>query len=205
MLWGAGIVMHECRLDNITGVILVGGKSRRMGMDKAFLDVRGKPLFERVLNLFRGNFAQTLLVGDRNERFAGYGMQVVPDIYPGSALGGLFTGLSYAETGHVFAAACDMIYPNRELLHHLCSLKDDFDAVVPKTGRGLEPLFALYSKRCLDPMMDLLGRESYRIIDFYTQVRVRYVDGDELDLFDSKGKSFTNINTPEDLIRAGKE
>jgi molybdopterin-guanine dinucleotide biosynthesis protein A len=199
------IVMYESRFNNITGVILVGGKSRRMGTDKAFLDVCGKPLFERVLDLFRESFAQTILVGDRDERFAGYGLRVVPDIYPGSALGGLFTGLSYAETGHVFAAPCDMIYPNRELMSHICSLKEDFDIVVPETARGFEPLFALYSKRCLDPMLGLLERGIYRIIDFYPQVRVRNVTGRELDSFDCKGKSFTNINSPEDLLLAGKE
>ena len=83
--------MPESLEHDITGVILVGGKSRRMGRDKAFLEVAGKPLIERVLEVFRNSFTQVILVGNREERFAGYGLPVLPDIYPGSALGGLYT------------------------------------------------------------------------------------------------------------------
>ena len=85
--------MPEPLKHDITGVILVGGKSRRMGRDKAFLDVAGKSLFERVLEVFRESFDRIVLVGDREERFAAYGLPVLPDIYPGSSLGGLYTGL----------------------------------------------------------------------------------------------------------------
>src|SRR6266496_3487290 len=143
--------MHSSGANDITGVILVGGKSRRMGRDKAFLEVSGKPLFERVLTVFRESFDRIVLVGDREDRFTGYGLPVVPDIYPGSALGGLYTGLHHATTEYVFVAPCDLIFPDGELLRYLCSLKDGYDAVVAAPGHGFEPLFALYAKSCLEP------------------------------------------------------
>lgn len=189
---------------DITGMILVGGKSRRMGKDKAFLEFSGKPLFERVLGLFLESFPQTVLVGDRRERFAGYGLPVLEDIFPGSPLGGLYTGLYHAPTDYVFVSPCDLPFPDRGILDRICSLRNDFDAVVPATRHGLEPLFALYSKKCLEPMRRLLESGNLRIYGFYPQVRVRHVPGGEIAQPDEEEKSFVNINTPEDYAMLGK-
>jgi molybdopterin-guanine dinucleotide biosynthesis protein A len=92
---------------DITGVILVGGKNGRMGKDKAFLEVSGIPIFERVLEIYRGSFHRILLVGDRGERFAPYSLPVLENIFPGSALGGLYTGLYHAQTEYVFIPPCE--------------------------------------------------------------------------------------------------
>ena len=99
--------------------------------------------------MFRETFDRIVLVGGRAERFAGYGLPVLPDIYPGSALGGLYTGLYHAETEYVFVGSCDQPFPNPAIVRYLCSLKPGFDAVVPKLTHGFEPLFALYAKSCL--------------------------------------------------------
>jgi molybdenum cofactor guanylyltransferase len=194
-------------LDNrrdITGVILVGGKSRRMGKDKAFLEFSGKPLFEKVLEIYRESFHRILLVGDRRERFAEYGLPVLEDIFPGSALGGLYTGLYHAQTEYVFVSPCDLPFPNKGVLDHICSLRKGFDSVVPTTHRGLEPLFALYATKCLEPMRRLLESGNCRVYDFYPQIRIRYVPGEELARLDKEGTSFLNINTPEEFARLGK-
>ncbi len=184
---------------DITGVILVGGKSRRMGRDKALLEVAGKLLVERVLEVFRENFERIILVGDRAERFAAFGLPVLPDIFPGSALGGIFAGLHAAETDYIFVAPCDIPFPNARLLRYLCSLGAGFDAVVPTTAHGYEPLFALYSKTCLGPIRELLERGNFCAYAYYPQVRVRYVPYEELVHLDRDGKAFLNINTPEEF------
>ena len=190
---------------DITGVILIGGKSRRMGRDKAFLEVAGKTLFERVLEVFRESFAQVVLVGNREERFAGYGLPVVPDIFPGSSLGGLYTGLYHAETEYVFVSSCDLPFPSTEILRYLCSLKDGFDAVVPTTPHGYEPLFAVYSKTCLGPIRTLLESGDCCAYAYFPQVRVRYVPLEELAHLDRDGRAFVNVNTPEDFAKIGGE
>ena len=188
---------------DITGIILIGGKSRRMGRDKAFLEVAGKPLFERVLEVFRESFAQVVLVGNREETFAGYGLPVLPDIYPGSSLGGLYTGLYHAETDYVFVASCDLPFPSTEILRYLCSLKEGFDAVVPTTPHGYEPLFAVYSKTCLEPIRTLLESGDYCAYAYFSQIRVRYVPLEELAHLDGDGRAFVNVNTPEDFAKIG--
>lgn len=195
--------MPELLQHDITGVILVGGKSRRMGRDKAFLEIAGKPLFEIILELFRGNFARVLLVGNREERFAGYGLPVLPDIYPGSSLGGLYTGLYHAETDRVFVSSCDLPFPSAEVLRYLCSLSDGFDAVVPSTRYGYEPFFALYSKTCLAPIREQLGSGEFCAFAYYPQIKIRYVPPEELASFDRDGRAFVNVNTPEEFAKIG--
>ncbi|MFH1147518.1 MAG: molybdenum cofactor guanylyltransferase [Pseudomonadota bacterium] len=197
--------MNQGNLHDITGVILVGGKSRRMGRDKAFLKIAGKTLFERVLEVFRESFDRIVLVGDRAERFAGYSLSVFQDIYPGSALGGLYTGLYHSATEHVFVSSCDLPFPNKAVVRHLCSLKSGFDAVVPTLEYGYEPLFALYAKSCLGPMKALLESGNFCAYGYYPKVRVRYVKDEELTRLDRDGRSFVNVNTPEDFEKIRKE
>lgn len=174
-----------------------------MGRDKAFLEVGGKPIFEGVLELFRRCFSQVMLVGDREERFAPYGLPVVPDIYPGSSLGGLYTGLHDATTEYVFVSSCDLPFPNAEILSYLCSLKNGFDAVVPSTTYGYEPLFALYAKGCLEPIKALLDSGNYCAFGYYPQVRVRQVAYAEFAHLDQDARAFLNVNTPEDYEKIG--
>jgi len=197
--------MPENLEHDITGVILVGGKSRRMGRDKAFLEVSGKPIFERVLEVFRESFAQLFLVGDREERFTGYGLPVLPDIYPGSSLGGLYTGLYNAATEYVFVSSCDLPFPSAEVIRYLCTLRDGFDAVVPSIAHGYEPLFALYAKSCIRPIRELLDSGNFCAYAYYPQVRVRYVTYEELSRFDRDGRAFLNVNTPEEFAKIGGE
>ncbi len=180
----------------ITGVILVGGKSRRMGRDKALMKVGGKTLFERVLEVFQYNFCQILLAGDRGERFAEYGLPIHADIYPGSSMGGLYTGLSKATTDAVFVASCDLPFASSALMKHLCALAGSCDAVVPKTEHGCEPLFAVYAKSCLEPMQAMLEDGSYSILDLYPKIDVRFVDEEELRTADAAENVFLNLNTP---------
>lgn len=195
--------MPEALAKDITGVILVGGKSSRMGKDKAFLVVEGKPLFRRVLDLFRESFARVVLVGNRGERFAEYAVTILPDLIPGSSLGGVYTGLVGAGTEWIFVSSCDLPYPSAKVLRHLCSLKEGFDAVVPSTPQGYEPLFALYSKRCIEPIKALLDSGECCAYAYYPQIRVRHVLPEELAPFDPKGIAFLNLNTPEELAKIG--
>jgi molybdopterin-guanine dinucleotide biosynthesis protein A len=192
------------RRHDITGVILIGGKSLRMGTDKAFLELAGKSLFQGVLEIFRESFERISLVGDRKERFAAFGLPVFGDIFPGSALGGLYTGLYRAETEYIFVSACDLPYPSKGVLEYLCSLRNGFDGVVPVTKHGYEPLFALYARSCLEPMRELLESGNLCVYDFYPRVRIRKVPSGEWAHLDKDGRSFLNINTPDEFARLGK-
>jgi molybdopterin-guanine dinucleotide biosynthesis protein A len=189
--------------DEVTGLILIGGKSSRMGRDKAFLEVGGVTMFDRLLGLFRQHFRQILLAGDRPERFAGYRVPVIPDLYPGTALGGLYTGLYHAPTDYVFVASCDLPFPNGEILDYLVSLRQGFDVVVLSRPEGYEPLFAVYSKACLPAMKEQMESGDFCAFGYYPRVRTRYVCCDEIARFDPEGKALINVNTREEFTEIG--
>ncbi|HEY6838857.1 MAG TPA: molybdenum cofactor guanylyltransferase [Geobacteraceae bacterium] len=186
---------------DITGVLLVGGKSRRMGRDKAFLKIGGVPLYERMLRVLEDNFDAVILVGDSDDRFICH-LPIYPDIHPGSALGGLFTGIQRATTDRIFVAPCDIPFPSAPLVRYLCAASEGNDVTVPLTANGLEPLFAVYRKSCLPPMKTLLKARDFRIRMFYPAVKVRYVGVDEISLHDPNGTAFVNLNTPAEYERA---
>lgn len=189
-------------LDGITGVILVGGKSRRMGKDKAFLEIGGMTLFEKVLEAFRENFRRIILTGSAAERFASYNLPIYEDIFPGSALGGVYTGLHHADTDTVFVSSCDLPFPSSRIIRHLCSLTGASDAVVPRLPHGHEPLFAVYSKSCLGPVKNMLDAGNLCVYDLYPHVKVRDVCEQELESAGGVRHAFLNVNTPEEYEAA---
>jgi molybdopterin-guanine dinucleotide biosynthesis protein A len=192
---------------DVTGVVLVGGKSRRMGTDKALLAVGGRPLYRIALDALRQVVPRLLLVGGppgggaAGGRFAGEEVPVVEDVYPGSSLGGLHAGLLRAGTPYIFALACDMPSPGPALIRQLLSLRGGCDVVVPRREGRMEPLFAAYSRVCLGPMEHLLAAGNHRIFDFFPEVRTRVVEGEELERLDAGGASFVNLNTPGEYRR----
>lgn len=187
---------------DVTGVILAGGRSRRMGRDKATLEVAGETLFARTSGMLRSLFPRVLIAGDRPD-LTQPDLPCVPDIYPGSSLGGIHGGLSAASTPWVFVVPCDLAFPDPELVRFILRHKEGCDSVVLRTPGGFEPVFALYHKRCLPAMEEMLRRGSCRIYDLYEQMQVCYLDAEELP--SGWERALLNLNTPEDLQRMDKE
>lgn len=187
---------------DVTGVILAGGRSTRMGRDKATLEVAGETLFARTLSMMRSVFSRLLISGNRPD-LARADLPCVPDLYPGSALGGLHGALSAAATPWIFVVPCDLAHPDPTLVRYLLSQRHDCDLIVPRTPEGFEPVFALYHKNCLPLMEQMLARGDFRIYDFYRQSRPRYIDLHQLPADWQRG--LINLNTPEDLRRLTEE
>jgi molybdopterin-guanine dinucleotide biosynthesis protein A len=186
----------------ISGIILAGGKSQRMGEDKAFIQIGEKPIIETIIDLFQKVFKETLIITNRKDSYLYLKVGVYEDIFPEQgALGGLYTGLFRSHTFNSFVAACDMPFLNEGVINFVCQQADGYDVVVPRTEDGFQPLHALYSKRCLGPIEALLREEKTRIVDLYPRVRVRVVDFREFLSVDPEMQSFVNINTPEELNR----
>jgi molybdopterin-guanine dinucleotide biosynthesis protein A len=167
-----------------------------MGRDKATLKIDGQTLFSRTLETLRELFPHVLIGGERSD-LATPEVPCVPDIYPGSALGGLHAVLSAAQTPWIFVVPCDLAHPDSTLMRFVLNRRAGNDLVVPRTPAGLEPLFALYHKNCLRPMEQMLLRGDYRIYDFYPEVRVRYLEAEILP--EGWERALRNLNTPGDL------
>ena len=190
------------KVDDVTGVVLAGGRSSRYGENKALIKIEGVPLIERVLNTMGSVFHHVIIITNTPNEYAHLQFPMVEDIIKGlGPLGGIYTGLKAISDPKGFFVACDMPLLNPDLIRHMVAISDDFDVVVPKISWKIEALHGLYAKRCLDSIEGLIHSGTYQIFRFFHEVRVRFVDEVEIRRWDPDLMSFFNINTPDELKR----
>jgi molybdopterin-guanine dinucleotide biosynthesis protein A len=190
----------------LTVAIMAGGQSSRMGTDKSFVLFEGRPMIENVLDTVSGLGDETLLITNKPDEYEHLNLPMVSDVYPGlGPLGGIFTAVHAASHPHTLIVACDMPWLNRPLLEYMISLRQTADVVVPRWEKFPEPLHAIYSKACLDPIEEKLKARMLKITVFFGQVNVRFVEREEIERFDEDGRSFANINSPQDLKEASNQ
>ena len=189
----------------VTGIILAGGKSKRLGRDKALLPWPREESAETLLGHVHAVVAsvcdETLVVGNRADLT---GFTVVPDVSPvKSSLTGLVSGLQAAATPLALAVACDMPFLNGALLSALAAgATDEWDAVAPVVRQEPETLHTVYHKRCLPAAAEMLRSGDLKLGRLMQRLRVRRVAADEVRRFDPELASFSNINTPQELAQA---
>jgi molybdopterin-guanine dinucleotide biosynthesis protein A len=185
----------------ITGIILSGGKSIRMGENKAFIQIEGVPIVKRICDLFTELFQEVIIVTNQKHLFSNFDSKIYSDLIPGKgALGGLYTGIFFSSFQHSFCVACDMPFIKKSLVQYLIEHIDEADVIVPRTKDGLQPLHAIYSKNCIDPMKRMIEEGKSKIIDIYNQVHVKIIDEKDFICFDPGRESFINVNTREELL-----
>lgn len=189
----------------ITGVLLAGGKSERMGRDKLGLEVYGQSLLMRSIHCLAECCDEVLVIGREVAVSAPVPVRSAHDVMPGNgSLGGLLTGLELARGDRCLVVAGDMPFLNARLLGHLADQLADFDGVVPMIDGLVEPLHACYSVRCAGPIRRQLAAGRRQIIGFFDEVRLRFVERAELERFDPLLLSFVNVNTPGELAEAAE-
>lgn len=175
-----------------------------MGRDKALVPLAGLPMIQHVLARLEGLGDETLVTTNNEEELEFLDLPLIPDEEPGAgALFGLRTALRAARGDTVLVIACDMPFVNRLLLEHLVELSAKADVVVPRWNDRYQTLQSVYGrKKCLKAVEDALERGEQRMISFYPQIKVRIVPPEEVSEYDPTGRSFFNVNTPEDLSEA---
>ena len=196
--------MYNMEID-VSCVILAGGESRRLGQDKAFIEVGGIRLLDYVYGKCQKLFSEIIIATNQPHQFKEYQATIVVDEVRGAgSLGGLYTGLLRATNYHTFCVACDMPFLKLELMAYLIEQRCDNDVVIPRTREGLEPLHALYSKQCIEPIKRLVEKGDFKILNFLSEVQVRYCDEKEIKRIDPSLVSFINVNTKKDLVKIQK-
>jgi molybdopterin-guanine dinucleotide biosynthesis protein A len=189
-----------------TLIILAGGRSQRMGQDKAFIRFLGETLIRRILDRLAGFANEVIVIAPRNQEHLPRDIKLTPDLIPGRGpLGGLYTALSAASHQTIAVVACDMPFVNAKLLVYQRDilLSQDMDVVVPSSEKGLEPLHALYRRdTCLPPVRSTLEAGKGQLISWFPSVKVHILTPDESKSFDPLGLTFLNVNTPEELTSA---
>lgn len=194
-------------MKNYSVVIQAGGESRRMGQDKGLLPFGDGFMVNYILRQIDGMGEECFIISNHPDNYYRFGLSVYPDVIPGiGALGGVYTALFYAKTDYVILLACDMPFINKSLLTFLISSSKDFEVVIPRVGKDKlpEPFRAVYAKRCLTYVEETIHEGKRRVIDFFDQAKIRYVDQDEIEKYDPDGLSFFNVNTQKDLLVASR-
>lgn len=196
---GLSVAAQKGKIAGVTGVILAGGASSRMGSNKALLPHKGGRFIESIYRELCEIFPEVILVTNTPEQYHFLPCRKVPDIFEGmGALAGLHAGLSQSSNPAVFAVACDMPHLDPWLIRHIANRGAGCDLVLPRSRHGYEPLHALYREGCLPVMEKCLAGGERRIVSIMPHLRVREIAADEVARFDPTFDSFSNINTPQE-------
>ena len=206
------------RMESATGIILAGGQSRRMGVNKAFVEFHGRTLIERTIDTLRSICGEIVIVANEREAYARFEATTVPDSVPDfGPLAGLHAGLSMMRAELGLAVAVDMPFLNPHLLRAMIRAATGWDAVIPALAAGLSadavrrnrakdldmhPLHAVYRRTCLPPIQAAIDRDDRRLNAFFNDVRVRYFSADEARAHDPELRSLINVNDPDELAQA---
>ena len=206
-----------------SSIILAGGKALRLGRDKLQEEVGGKTLFSRVLDTLEALNNDIIVVTSQKQFLplpsTGVEVKIVTDAFPGGGpLGGVYTGLAASGSFHSLVVAGDMPFLNLSLLRYMLEnagafgampaaarakpREAGFDVVIPRINGFIEPLHAVYSQRCLPYIRKEIESGRRNIRSFFPQVSVRYIENEEIELFDPRHLSFFNINTEDELVKA---
>lgn len=187
------------KYQNLGLIILAGGKSSRMGKDKAFLELGEGTLIEMLVEKGRAfGFDEIIIVSNEIEKYLFLKVKVVKDFYPGMGpLAGIHAGLTHSRYWNNFVIPCDMPFISLELIKQLLAVQNDCKVVVPKIGDKFQPLAALYTKDCVSHIAYLLENKISKVIELYDLVKTCYLEIEE-------NNCFFNINTPDDFLKAKK-
>ena len=190
----------------ICAIILAGGNSRRMGQNKALINIGGRPLVEIMAERASPLTDKVFISANSPELFSFLPFPVIPDLCPDQ---GPLSGLQAVMSAHIctlyITLACDLPCLPASLISRMLDIAEDFDAVIPRTHDGIaHPLAAVYRRTCLPVIEDALRNRANKVIDVFTKggARIRWMEPDEGEFTDS---DLVNINTPGDLRRFQSE
>ncbi len=189
----------------LSAAILAGGKNSRMhGENKAFIQIQGSTILQRVITELGSVFEEIILVANNASHYEGYqkDARIVTDIIKGAGpLGGIHSALSYAKNNAVFLAACDMPFLDRDIILKVADAfnNSDYDVLLSRIGDKIEPLCAVYKCFLKDKIQNYIMNGSNLSVRGFLEntkdIQVGYIgfEGD-----DFHRRVFKNINTPEE-------
>lgn len=198
-------------MNQVSGIILAGGKNTRMGKEKAFLKIGGRMIIEIITAALKPITGEIIIISNKPVLYAGCGFPVVPDVFPAQGpLSGIHAGLLHASNPAALITACDTPFVSTRLARLLIEHSPAFDLVVPRYRGVVEPLFALYNKTCLD-FFEMSLKKGHnkiaRVIEsmILEGIKVKKLEEEELKAAGTNWERvFFNVNTPDDLVRAQK-
>ena len=187
----------------MTGIIIAGGKSRRMKKNKLLLQIDKKLVIETIVEKLKIVFDDVFIICNSflDCRFSG--VRLVKDMVSEKGpLGGIYTGLSVSQSKYNFICGCDMPFLNIDLIQYMVRKKTDYNVLIPKYGDRFEPLHAVYSKSIIPVIKEKIEQGTCSIQSIFPKVKVKYITEKEMEKFGNWQEFFFNINTPFHLKKA---
>ncbi|MCC6445771.1 MAG: molybdenum cofactor guanylyltransferase [Armatimonadetes bacterium] len=178
--------------------ILAGGKSSRMGRDKASLPFGGEAMLERIVQRLQEAFPRLTVVKAKGQRLPETGAQILEDDMPERGpMGGLYTALKHLERPKCLIVSCDVPFVSAAFLSHLAELPLAGDAIVPVWEGRLQPLQAVYARSILAGVEARIHSGRLQMMDLLKHQAIRVIGDEDILPFAPSGRTFMNVNTPE--------
>jgi len=188
----------------VTGIILAGGKSLRMGTDKGLQELCGKPLISYAIQVLSG-LCSNMIISSSSDGYKSFGYQVVADEFPGiGPMGGIYSALRQSNTERNLILSCDLPFVSEELLSFILENAIGCQVAVPWQGnQHYEPLCGFYRLSVLEKMESFIQRGNYKLPDLFEEISInRLIINNESDFY--HGNLFLNVNSKHDLEAAEK-
>ena len=187
---------------SFSGAILAGGQSRRMGFNKAFIELEGSTVIARAAHVMTAVFDSPAIIANDTTLYSHLGLPVYPDVIKDAgSLGGIYTAL-YHSKDYAFVVACDMPWLDPGCVRRVLDNVHGEDCVIPFISGRLHPMHAAWSKRCMNEIEAMINEGNLRINDLLKRLNIKRLTEEHF-----KGlpieKSVENVNTPQDLERTG--
>lgn len=187
----------------MNAIILAGGKSSRTSEYKAFLEVGGEKIINRIIVKLQEVFKETIIIADEESKYRGYGLKIFRDKVPHKGpLMGLYTGLLHAQSDYNFVVGCDQPFLDPDLIKYMVKKALNVDILMPKIKGQLQPLHAIYNKNCLPLIEKNMMEDKYSFYGLCQWARVDYINEEEINSICNIDKAFFNVNTDVDLLKA---
>lgn len=186
----------------VTGIILAGGRSSRMGAEKGLQELCGKPLIHYAIEALSG-LCNTIIISSSSEAYHSLGFKVVADVIPGiGPMGGIYSTLRQSKTEENLVLSCDLPFASVELLSYILENSKGYKVAVPWLGdQHYEPLCGFYHLSILDQINAFIENNNYKLPDIFDEIRInRLVINNELDFYHAN--LFLNVNSKHDLTLA---
>ena len=185
-----------------TAIILAGGKSKRMGFDKALMEVRGQPIVGLIIKQLRKVFDDIIVVTNNPDGFSSLDVTITEDILSNSGpLGGIHAGLMLSKSKYAFLTACDMPIISAEYAKYMTEVAEEElpHAVISEKGDWIEPFHALYSRELTEDIEYNVEKGIYKIFDVLKFKNVIKISENKVREYSPDLGIFTNLNHVKDL------
>ncbi len=186
----------------VTGIILAGGKSSRMGAEKGLQLLCGKPMISYAIEALTGLCSQ-IIISSSSNAYSGFGFNIVADEFPDiGPMGGIYSSLKQSTSTKNLILSCDLPLVTHQLMEYILQQGEKYEVAVPwEGGRHYEPLCGFYNRSVINKLKSFIEKGNYKLPDLFEEININQLIINEKSAV-HQPNLFLNVNTSADLLKA---